>query len=104
MYKASKYFLHLAWLDHCPNVVVDAMACGCTVICSSAGGTKEIAGDNAIIIEENDWNYEPVHLVHRWYKHANLLPYDIECLFKIHARLVQTDKGELYDIKIKEVV
>ena len=51
-----------------------------------------------------DWNYEPVHLVHRWYKYANLLPYDIECLFKIHARLVQTDKGELYDIKIKEVV
>ena len=51
-----------------------------------------------------DWNHEPVHLVHRWYKHANLLPYDIECLLKIHARLVQTDKGELYDIKIKEVV
>ena len=50
-----------------------------------------------------DWNYEPVHLVHRWYKHTNLLPYDIDCLFKIHARLVQTDKGELYDIKIKEV-
>ena len=62
LYKASKYFLHLAWLDHCPNVVVDAMACGCIVVCSSAGGTKEIAGDNAIIIEENDWDYEPVEL------------------------------------------
>jgi glycosyltransferase involved in cell wall biosynthesis len=62
LYKTSKYFLHLAWLDHCPNVVVDAMACGCTVICSSAGGTKEIAGDNAIIVEENNWNYEPVEL------------------------------------------
>jgi len=62
LYKASKYFLHLAWLDHCPNVVVDAAACDCTVICSSAGGTKEVAGPDAIIIEENDWDYQPVEL------------------------------------------
>ena len=53
LYKASKYFLHLAWLDHCPNVVVDARACGCHIICSSAGGTKEIAGPDATIIEES---------------------------------------------------
>jgi len=62
LYKASKYFLHLAWLDHCPNVVVDAAACDCTVICSSTGGTKEVAGPNAIIVEESDWDYQPVEL------------------------------------------
>lgn len=62
LYKASKYFIHLAWLDHCPNVVVDAMASGCQIICSSAGGTKEIAGKNAIIIEEKTWDYSPVEL------------------------------------------
>jgi len=62
LYKASKYFIHLAWLDHCPNVVVDAMACGCQIICSSAGGTKEIAGENAVIIEENEWDFSPVQL------------------------------------------
>ena len=62
LYKASKYFLHLAWLDHCPNVVVDARACGCHIICSSAGGTKEIAGTNSTIIEEEEWNYEPIAL------------------------------------------
>ena len=62
LYKASKYFLHLAWLDHCPNVVVDAMSAGCQIICSSAGGTKEIAGPNAIVIEENEWDYSPVEL------------------------------------------
>ena len=55
IYKSSKYFLHLAWLDHCPNVVCDARGCGCQIICSSSGGTQEIAGDDAIIIEE-DWN------------------------------------------------
>tara|TARA_Y100001963_G_C6763891_1_gene441158 strand:+ start:1398 stop:2039 length:642 start_codon:yes stop_codon:yes gene_type:complete len=62
LYKASKYFLHLAWLDHCPNVVVDAMACGCRIICSSAGGTKEVAGKDAIIIQEDDWDFSPVEL------------------------------------------
>jgi glycosyltransferase involved in cell wall biosynthesis len=62
VYKASKYFLHLAWLDHCPNVVVDAYASGCQIICSSAGGTKEIAGDNAIVVEEEDWDFKPVEL------------------------------------------
>ena len=42
--KACSTFVHLAWLDHCPNVVVDAMACGCHIVCSNAGGTKEIPG------------------------------------------------------------
>ena len=62
LYKRSKYFLHLAWLDHCPNVVVDARASGCQIIYSSAGGTKEIAGPDAIVIEEDEWDFEPVKL------------------------------------------
>jgi len=62
LYKRSKYFIHLAWLDHCPNVVVDARACGATIICSSAGGTKEIAGLEAIVIEEPEWDMSPTNL------------------------------------------
>ncbi len=62
VYKRSKYFIHLAWLDHCPNVVVDARAAGCHIICSSAGGTKEIAGSNSTIIVEDDWDFTPTKL------------------------------------------
>tara|TARA_R100000234_G_scaffold74328_1_gene45898 strand:- start:2467 stop:3414 length:948 start_codon:yes stop_codon:yes gene_type:complete len=62
LYKASSHFIHLAWLDHCPNVVVDARACGCNIICSSAGGTREIAGLDATIIEEEEWDLSPVDL------------------------------------------
>ena len=62
LYKKAKYFIHLAWLDHCPNVVVDARACGCHIICSSAGGTREIAGPNSTIILEDEWDFEPVRL------------------------------------------
>ena len=60
--KRSDYFLHLAWLDHCPNVVVDARACGSHIVCSSSGGTKEIAGINSTVIEEDDWDFSPVEL------------------------------------------
>ena len=62
LYKTSKYFIHLAWLDHCPNVVVDARACGNKIICSSTGGTKEIAGPGAIIIKEEEWDMKPTNL------------------------------------------
>jgi glycosyltransferase involved in cell wall biosynthesis len=58
LYKMSKYFIHLAYLDHCPNVVVDARACGCKIICSSAGGTREIAGADAIVLNEPEWNFQ----------------------------------------------
>jgi glycosyltransferase involved in cell wall biosynthesis len=60
--KRSDYFLHLAWLDHCPNVVIDARASGCHIVCSSAGGTIEIAGKNSTIIIEDEWDFSPVKL------------------------------------------
>ena len=62
LYKKSNYFLHLALMDHCPNVVVDARASGCQIICSSSGGTKEIAGDNSVIIQDMEWDYLPFKL------------------------------------------
>jgi len=60
--KASSRFLHLALLDHCPNVVIDARASGCQIICSSAGGTKEIAGKDSVIVRDIDWDFLPFEL------------------------------------------
>lgn len=57
LYSVSKYFIHLAYLDHCPNVVIDARAFGCQIICSSSGGTREIAGADAIVISEPQWDF-----------------------------------------------
>jgi|TARA_R110000824_G_scaffold62352_2_gene165108 glycosyltransferase involved in cell wall biosynthesis len=61
LYKLSSTFIHLAYLDHCPNVVVDAQAAGCKVICSSSGGTKEVIS-NGVVIIENEWDYTPIPL------------------------------------------
>jgi len=61
LYKRSKVFVHLAFLDHCPNVVVDAQACGCKIICSSTGGTSEIVTIGRII-KEDPWDFQPIKL------------------------------------------
>ena len=60
--KRASTFVHLSWLDHCPNVVVDARACECKIVCSSTGGTAEIAGRGALIIEEEPWDFSPLDL------------------------------------------
>lgn len=52
LYSTAEYFIHLAWLDHCPNVVVEALSQGCPVICTDSGGTKEIVQKNGIIVPE----------------------------------------------------
>jgi len=61
LYKRSSTFIHLAYLDHCPNVVVDAQAAGCLVICSSSGGTSEIV-NNGIVVIEDLWDLKPCDL------------------------------------------
>ena len=61
LYKASTHFIHLGWLDNCPNVVVDARACGCKIVCCSAGGTIEVAGPDAIVVKDG-WDFKPTNL------------------------------------------
>ena len=52
VFYAADWMIHLAWLDHCPNVVVEALSQNCPVICSSSGGTKEIVRKSGIIVPE----------------------------------------------------
>lgn len=60
--KLADVFVHLAWLDHCPNVVVDARAAGCKLLVSSAGGTVELARRGDLVIREDEWDFEPCEL------------------------------------------
>jgi len=56
-------FVHLAWLDACPNVVVEALCCGLPVLCSHNGGTKELVRDDGIILRlEDDYDFSCVNL------------------------------------------
>ena len=64
LYDASSTFVHLAYLDHCPNVVVDAYAHECQIVCSNSGGTQEIGkGFNVVFEKESDpWDFSPIEL------------------------------------------
>ena len=61
LYRRSRKFIHLAYLDHCPNVVVDAQSAGCHIVCSSSGGTNEIVHTGTVILEEA-WDFSPIKL------------------------------------------
>lgn len=53
VYSIADWMIHLAWLDHCPNVVVEAISQGCPVVCSSEGGTRELVGtENGIVVAD----------------------------------------------------
>ena len=53
VFSIADWMIHLAWLDHCPNVVVEALGSGCPVICTDSGGTAEIVRENGVIINES---------------------------------------------------
>jgi glycosyltransferase involved in cell wall biosynthesis len=53
VFSASDWMIHLAWLDHCPNVVVESLSQHCPVICTDSGGTLEIVQNNGIVIPES---------------------------------------------------
>ena len=63
LYDASSTFVHLAYLDHCPNVVVDAYAHGCKIVCSNSGGTQEIGEGFGVVLEKGlPWDFSPIEL------------------------------------------
>jgi len=59
VFAMADWMIHLAWLDHCPNVVVEALSQNCPVICSSSGGTQEIVKGNGLILPEKEiYNFD----------------------------------------------
>lgn len=63
--RAGDIFLFLSWLDHCPNSVVEAIACGLPVVCSNQGGTKEIVystNGGMVVDADDDFNHTEIAL------------------------------------------
>ncbi len=55
-YHSADAMVHLAWLDWCPNTVVEGLASGLPVLCSHNGGTRELVKDDGVILElEEDY-------------------------------------------------
>ena len=58
----SSFGIHLAWIDWCPNSVVEYICNYKPVIYSSSGGTKHIVRDNGVSIKDKDWNFKALDL------------------------------------------
>ncbi len=55
-YQSADAMIHLAWLDWCPNTVVEGLASRLPVLCSHNGGTRELVKEDGIVIElEEDY-------------------------------------------------
>ena len=57
-FDSADLFLHLCWLDSCPNAVVEAITHGLPVVCSNQGGTPEI-------VRATNADMFP-NVIHRW--------------------------------------
>lgn len=61
VFSAANWMIHLAWLDHCPNTVVESLSQRTPVICSEHGGTKELVQNFGLVLKENsNYDYELV--------------------------------------------
>ncbi len=62
--KISNAFIHLSWIDWCPNSVVEAISAGVPVICNNVGGTQELVSPSGGIVCDIDkpYNLKPCDL------------------------------------------
>ena len=57
LYRRAHLLLHPKVNDPCPNVVLEALACGCPVVHSASGGTPELVGDAGIgVPSDTTWD------------------------------------------------
>lgn len=57
-----EFVSHLAYIDWCPNSVVEALVCHKNVLHTSTGGTAEVVKNNGICVHDKAWDFSPVRL------------------------------------------
>jgi glycosyltransferase involved in cell wall biosynthesis len=59
VYRRAHVLLHPKVNDPCPNVVLEALACGLPVVHSASGGTPELVGDAGIGVgSDTSWEHD----------------------------------------------
>jgi glycosyltransferase involved in cell wall biosynthesis len=87
--------IHLAWLDWCPNAMVESIVAGCPIVYSDSGGSAEVGRFGGVPIKDVQWDYKPTFL----YDPPQLDLKEIsDALFYVKNNSVKTDGREL-DIK-----
>jgi len=58
LYRQMSLLVHPVCGDVCPNVVIEALACGVPVVAPQYGGTAELVGEAGIIFKCQPWVYD----------------------------------------------
>lgn len=58
LYRQMRLLVHPVSGDACPNVVIEALACGVPVVAPRFGGTSEVAGEAGVIFDSEPWVYD----------------------------------------------
>lgn len=97
-------FIHLSWLDPCPNSVVEAISHGVPVVCSNQGGTPEIVRNaNAGRVSDCDENvaYEKLVDLHNPPQpDIKQIVRDTELILENHTNIVDGINYSAVDIRI----
>jgi glycosyltransferase involved in cell wall biosynthesis len=62
IYRSAQAYVMTKYLDPCPNVVIEAMACGLPVVYSGSGGVPELVGPEAGIGIDVAEDWDHVHM------------------------------------------
>ena len=58
LYRKMSVLVHPVSGDTCPNVVIEALACGIPVVAPDQGGTAEMIGPGGVIFSSELWKYD----------------------------------------------
>jgi glycosyltransferase involved in cell wall biosynthesis len=62
LFQRAHVLLHLKYKDPCPTVVIEALACGVSVVGSRSGGMPELVGDDAGVLLDVPESWEQLHV------------------------------------------
>ncbi len=54
LYRLADLFLFPSWYESCSVALLEAMASGCAIVTSNTGGTPELTGDAAVLVDPGD--------------------------------------------------
>jgi len=95
--------IHLAWIDWCPNSVIESVVAACPLIYTNSGGNKEISDGFGIEINDTPWDYKACYL----YKPPPIILKDVaKAMIKIKKEpliLKSMDKFDIKNIALKYI-